>query len=129
MTLRNDSSHPVVVAFHPEVLRFDVVGPEGADSCAWPVQPGAPTREQFAPIAPHGSTTVVATLPSFCGDHTFDRPGSYFVRARIDTTRTGGSTIGIRAFEGVVVAADPTVLRLHKGRAAPALVRPKLEEP
>jgi hypothetical protein len=129
VTLRNDGSHAVVVAFHPEVLRFDVVGPEGADSCTWPVQPGAPTREQFTPLAPGGTTTLVATLPSYCGEHTFDRAGAYFVRARIDTSRTGGSAIGVRAFEGMVVAAEPTVVRLHRGRAAPALVRPKLEEP
>jgi hypothetical protein len=129
VTLRNDGAHAVVVAFRPEVLRFDVVGPDGADSCTWPVQPGAPTREKFSPLAPGGSTTVVATLPSYCDEHTFDRPGAYFVRARIDTSNTGGSTIGVKAFEGLVVAADPTVVRLHKGRAAPVLVRPKLDEP
>jgi hypothetical protein len=129
VTLRNDGTHAVVVAFQPQVLRFDVVGPEGADSCTWPVQPGAPTREQFSPLAAGGTTTVAATLPSYCGDHTFDRPGVYFVRARVDTRGTGGSAVGVKAFEGELVAAEPTVIRLHKGRAGPMLVRPKLEEP
>ena len=129
VTLRNDGTHAVFVAYRPEVLRFDVVGPEGADHCTWPVQPGAPTRERFSPLGPGATTSLVATLPSYCDQHTFDRPGLYFVRAHVDTRATGGSVVGVRAFEGEVVAPEPTVVRLHKGREAPALLRPKLEEP
>ncbi|MGH7440713.1 MAG: hypothetical protein ACRENE_33895, partial [Polyangiaceae bacterium] len=129
VTLRNDGSHAVFVAYRPEVLRFDVVGPAGADHCTWPVLPGAPTREQFSSLASGATTSLVATLPSYCDQHTFDRPGLYLVRAHVDTRATGGSAVGVRAYEGEVVAPEPTVVRLHKGRAGPVLARPKLEEP
>jgi hypothetical protein len=129
VSLRNDGTHAVVVRFRPEVLRFDVVGPGGADHCTWPAQMGAPSREQFTTLGPGATTTLSATLPTYCDTHTFDRGGVFFVRAHVDTRQTSGGLVGVRAFEGELVATDATVVRLHRGRAPSPLARPKLEEP
>ncbi len=128
VTLRNGGSHAVAVRFQPQVLRFDLVGPGGVDHCTWPVPLSAPTREQFTTVGPGASTSLVATLLSYCDSHSFDREGVYFVRARVDTRNTSGSAVGLPAFEGELVAIEPTVLRLHRGRAPAPLPRPKLEE-
>jgi hypothetical protein len=130
VSLRNDGSHAVSVRFLPEVLRFDVLGPSGVEHCAWPTQPGAPTREQFGKVAPGGSTELLSSLQAYCGSHTFDEPGLYFVVARADT-RPGqaGPSVGPPSFEGELVASNATVLRLHKGRAPKPAPRPHLQEP
>ncbi len=129
VTLRNDGTHAVVVRFRPEVLRFDLVGPDGVDHCTWPVSLGAPTREQFTTLTPKATSQLTAALTAYCGSHTFDPSGLFFVRARVDTRQTSGALIGVRAFEGELVASSPAVVRLHRGRAPKPLARPKLEEP
>lgn len=129
VTLRNDGTHAVVVRFRPEVLRFDLVGPDGVDHCAWPVLPAAPTREQFTTLAPKAASQLTATLTAYCGSHAFDPSGLFFLRVRVDTRKTSGALIGLQAFEGELVASSPAVVRLHRGRAPKPLPRPKLEEP
>jgi hypothetical protein len=127
VTLRNDGRHAVAVRYRPEFLRFDVVGPDGVESCAWPVLPGAPTREQFTTLSPKADSQLVAALTAYCSSHAFDEPGLLVVRARVDTRQSSGALVGLRAFEGELVAPAPTFARLHRGRAPRPQPRPKLE--
>jgi hypothetical protein len=130
VSLRNEGSHAVAVRFLQEVLGFDVLGPTGVEHCAWPVPPTAPTREQITKIAPGGTTELLASLQAYCGSHTFDQPGLYFVLAHADMRRsTAGPAAGPLSFEGELVATNATVIRLHKGREPKPAGRPQLQEP
>jgi hypothetical protein len=129
ITLRNDGGQPVSVRLRPETLAFDVIGPDSVQPCVWPTVPGAAMREAFTRIAPGGSASLNVLLSAYCGGHTLDQAGLYVVRPRLDTRRASGESVGIRSFDGVVVAATPTVVRLHRGNAVPALRRPRLEPP
>ncbi len=53
--------------------------------------------------------------------------GLYVVRATLDTRSASGAEIGIRSFDGQVIATSPTVVRLRKGSEPEPLVRPVLE--
>jgi hypothetical protein len=127
VTLRNAGTSAVAVRFRPDVLRFDVVGPAGVRHCKWATLPGAPLRDQFTTLAPGASTTLVATVPSFCDAHTFDEPGVYFVRAGVDTRAPAGRLAGLHAFEGDRIADEVTVVRLNKGRSPRPAPPPKLD--
>jgi hypothetical protein len=127
LTLRNDGTQPVVVRLRPETLAFDVIGPDSVQTCSWPSVPGAAVREAFTRIAPGASAPLDVLLSAYCGGHMLDQAGLYVVRPRLDTRRASGESIGIRSFDGVVVGATPTVVRLHRGNAVPALRRPRLE--
>ncbi len=125
MTLANDSGHAVVVRFRPETVAFDVIGPAGAQHCAWPVLPAAPTPDLFTTLAPKAATTLELELSAYCPTRTFDQGGLLIVRPRLDTRGASGAHIGLRAFDGVVVAARPTLLRVHRGLAQPTVTRPQ----
>jgi hypothetical protein len=129
ITLRNDGAQPVAVRLRPETLGFDVIGPDSVQTCAWPTVPGAAMREAFTRIPPGGSTTLDVLLSAYCAGHALDQAGLYVVRPRLDTRRASGESVGIRSFDGVVLAVTPTVVRLHRGNAVPALRRPRLEPP
>jgi hypothetical protein len=129
VTLRNESAQPVVVRLRPETLGFDVIGPDSVQTCAWPTVPSAAMREAFTRIAPGGSATLDVLLSAYCGGHALDQAGLYVVRPRLDTRRASGESVGVRSFDGVVLAVTPTVVRLHRGNAIPALRRPRLEPP
>ena len=127
VTLRNDGRNPVIVRFRPEVLQFDVMGPGAIERCAWPTPPAAPLREMFTTLAPKASTTLDITLSSYCTGQALDQPGLVIVRPRIDTREASGAALGLRTFDGELMAAAPTVVRLHRGAAPPPpLVRPQL---
>lgn len=127
VTLRNEGMHSVAVRFRPDALRFEVIGPGAVERCSWPVPIGAPTREQFTTLGASGTTSLVATLLSYCNAATFDRPGLYFVRAHFEARDTSRGSLGLRVFEGDLVAGEPTLVRLHKSRTSDPQ-RPKLEE-
>ncbi len=126
VTLHNDGARPVVVRFRPDTVAFDVIGPSGAQHCSWPVLPAAPMGELFAPLPPNGSTSLSLELAAYCPLKTFDQAGLLIVKPRFDTRGASGARIGIRAFEGTVVASTPTFIRLRHGRTTPALTRPQL---
>jgi hypothetical protein len=115
------------VRLRPETLAFDVIGPDSVQTCSWPTAPGAAVREAFTRIAPGASATLDVLLSAYCGGHTLDQAGLFVVRPRLDTRHASGESVGIRSFDGAVVAATPTVVRLHRGNAVPALRRPRLE--
>jgi hypothetical protein len=127
VTLRNDGARAVVVRFRPETLRFELLGAERADHCAWPSLAGAPIVDQFATIPPKGTSTLRVVLGAYCAAHAFDQAGLYLVVARLDTRNASGATLGLHTFDGEVTATSPTVVRLHRGRAPKVLARPKLE--
>jgi hypothetical protein len=127
LTLRNEGTQPAIVRLRPETLGFDVVGPDSVQACAWPTVPGAPLREAYTRIAPRGTATLSVLLSAYCSGHALDQGGLYVVRPRLDTRRASGAAIGYRSFDGVVVAATPTIVRLHRGSEARPLRRPHLE--
>jgi hypothetical protein len=127
VTLRNDGSIPVTVRFQPEMLGFDVVGPGADERCMWPTLPAAPTRELFTTISPKGEARLTVVLRAYCSDRTFERSGLLTVRAWLDARDAGGASVGLRAFEGRVFAAAPTLVRLQRGSVAQPLVRPRLQ--
>ncbi|MBV9947882.1 MAG: hypothetical protein JOZ69_13595 [Myxococcales bacterium] len=127
VTLRNEGSRTVLARFRPEALSFDLIGPAGVETCGWPVMPANPVREVFSSLPPHGSETLTVTLSSYCTGHGLDASGLLVVRPRLDTRRSSGSSIGVPAFEGVVIAASPTLVRLHRGAARPDLEPPRID--
>jgi hypothetical protein len=128
VTLHNEGSRAVTVRFRPETLAFEVVGQTGVTDCGWPTPPTAAIRELFTTVPSGGSTTLSVLLGAYCAGHVFDNPGLLVVRPRVDTRKASGDSIGVRSFEGVVVATRPTVVRLHSGTAAPRVHRPRLAE-
>jgi hypothetical protein len=126
VTLRNEGSRAVTVRFRPETLAFDVTAAAGATDCVWPTPPTAPTRELYTTVPSGGSTTLSVLLGAYCGGHVLDNAGLLAVRPRLDTRKASGEAIGVRAFEGLVIATRPTLVRLHSGQVAPKLQRPAL---
>jgi hypothetical protein len=117
LTLRNDGGHATVVRFRPEVLDFDIIGPGGVERCRWPAVPAAPLPEMFTTLAPKAGTTLEVTLSAYCTDHGLDKPGLIVVWPRLDTHDATGAELHMRSFDGEVVAATPTIVRLHRGGA------------
>jgi len=130
VTIRNESQRTVVVRFRPEVLTFDVIGPGGIEQCGWATLPAAAMPEMFTTLPPNGSETLDLSLADYCTEGgALDQKGLLVVRPRLDTRNASGLAVGMRTFDGTLVANTPTVVRLHRG-AAPVgpLVRPRLED-
>jgi hypothetical protein len=125
VTLTNEGSRAIVVRFRPETVSFDVMGPGGAQQrCGWPALPTAAQRDLFTTLGPRASTTLDLELSAYCPTRAFDHEGLFVVRPRLDTRAASGAHIGVRAFDGVVLATTPTLARLHRGLAMPSPPRP-----
>jgi hypothetical protein len=127
LTLVNKGHRAAIVRFRPETLAFEVLGPSGADHCGWSALASAPTRDLFATLGPGASTALTVVLSAYCPTRVFDRAGFYVVRASLDTRKASGAEIGLRTFDGQVIAAAPTLVRLRHGSEPEALVRPRLQ--
>jgi hypothetical protein len=127
VTLTNKGSRAVIVRFRPETLAFDVVGPQGAMHCAWPVMASSPSRDVFSTLGAGASASLTVILSAYCNAKALATPGLYVVRGSLDTRHASGAEIGIRSFDGQVIATSPTVVRLRRGTAVEPLVRPTLE--
>ncbi len=127
ITLVNRGQRASIVRFRPETLAFDVVGPRGADHCAWSALPSAPTPDLFTTLGPGAETSLTIVLAAYCPVRVLATAGLYVVRASLDTRKASGAEIGIRSFDGQVIGTTPTVVRLRRGTAAETLVRPTLE--
>jgi hypothetical protein len=125
VTLVNHSGRAIVVRFRPETIGFDVIGPAGAQRCAWPALPTAATPDLFTTLAPKAATTLDLELSAYCPTRVFDQDGLLIVRPRLDTRAASGAHIGLRAFDGIVTAPAPTLVRLHRGLAQRPLSRPQ----
>ena len=128
VTLRNEGSRTVIVEVSPATFRFDVSAPTHLERCVWPAFPGAPTRESFTHVPPHGTASLTLILADYCDPKALE-PGLLLVRARLDTRKASGDSIGLRTFDGEVVATSPTLVRLHGGQGTKPIVRPRLEPP
>jgi hypothetical protein len=127
LTLRNEGARSIVVRFRPEVIGFDVIAPAGVEHCAWPMVPAAAMRELFTTVPPKGAETLSVALGSYCTKHALDQEGLIVARPRLDTRNASGAAVGLRSFDGEVIALTPTVVRLHRGAKPLPLVRPRLE--
>ncbi|HEX4445841.1 MAG TPA: hypothetical protein VH044_03870 [Polyangiaceae bacterium] len=127
VTLTNTGHRAAIVRFRPETISFDVVGPAETTHCAWVALPAAPTRELFATLAPGGQTSLTLLLSAYCPTRMLTGSGLYVVRATFDTRKASGADIGIRSFDGQVIAVSPTIVRLRHGTLADPLVRPQLQ--
>jgi len=116
VTLRNEGMSPVTVRFRPDVLGFDVTGPNGSTRCTWPTLPSAPTREVFTTISPSKESGLTLTLRAYCAPDTFARPGMYLVKPWLDTRVTSAGGLGVDAFSGRVVATSGTFVRVQRGK-------------
>jgi hypothetical protein len=127
VTLTNKGRRAAIVRFRPETLGFDVVGPRGADHCSWSALPSAPTRDLFTTLGAGAQTSLTVLLSAYCSARVLARSGLYVVRASLDTRRASGAEIGLRSFDGQVIATSPTVVRLRRGTEVETLAHPSLE--
>jgi hypothetical protein len=127
VTLINTGHRSSIVRFRPETVGFDVVGPAETTHCAWVALPSAPTRELFMTLAAGGQTSLTLLLSAYCPTRTLSGSGLYVVRASFDTRKASGTDIGIRSFDGQVIAVSPTLVRLRHGSVPDPLVRPQLQ--
>jgi hypothetical protein len=127
VTLHNDGKRPVRLRFRPETLGFDVTSSSGVQHCGWPTMPSAPTRDYFSTLAPGGAESLTVLIGDYCGRAPFERSGLVVVRPNLDTRRAGGEAIGLKTFDGVVIAATPSVVRLHHGNEKQHIERPRLD--
>jgi hypothetical protein len=127
VTLHNAGRRPVFVRFRPETLRFEVTSPGGSEDCRWPMPPVAAMRELFTRVSPGGTTDLSVLLDAYCTKQSLDRAGLLLVRPALDTRQASGAEIGLRTFEGRVLAARETVVRLHRGSGPRQLQQPHLE--
>jgi hypothetical protein len=129
LSLVNKGHRAAIVRFRPETVGFEVLGPGGADHCGWSARASAPTGDLFTTLAPDGSVALTVMLADYCPTRTFQQAGFYVVRASLDTRKASGAEIGLRSFDGQVIATAPTLVRLRHGSQAEVLVRPKLLPP
>jgi hypothetical protein len=125
--LTNKGHRAAIIRFRPETLGFDVVGPRGADHCSWSALPSAPTRDLFTTLGAGAQTSLTVLLSSYCSARVLARSGLFVVRASLDTRKASGADIGIRSFDGQVIATSPSVVRLRRGTEVQPLTHPSLE--
>jgi hypothetical protein len=128
LTLHNEGSSSVVVRFRPDTVGFDVSRPGIAMRCEWPVLPGAPSRELYAVVPPQGVLELSLMLMSYCPTSMFQHPGLMIVRPWLDTRATSGRLVGVRSFDGLVVAGRTTLVLLERGSAPEPVTDPRLLE-
>ena len=127
VTLVNEGARAAVLVFRPEMIRFRVAGPAGTVSCGSAVERASPIRELFSTLSPRGRSQHTVLLSAACPDGTFDSPGLYRATAILDTSWSSGRAIGIRSFDGIVTAREPTLVRVRTPRRALPAKRPVLD--
>jgi hypothetical protein len=137
VTVTNHTAATEQFLFRPETLAFEVTGPSGVGvtdpspivRCAWPGPPPAPIEEAYTRLTPNQSASITVLLSALCPDDTLRHPGLYVIRARLDTRRTSGASIGLRTFAGTVLAPGTTRLRVREWNGPrPPAGRPQLAE-
>jgi hypothetical protein len=127
VTARNAGTRPVRLRFKPETLAFEVTTSRGVEHCGWPSPVGAPMRELFSTLPADGAESLSVLLSDYCNRKSFERGGLVVVRPQLDTRHASGQDIGLRTFDGQILAPVPTIVRLHKGTGGTHLARPHLE--
>src|SRR5262249_33656939 len=114
VTLTNVSTSTISTMFRPDTILFTVTGPSGGTTtCAFPRQGATPIRELFTSTGPKQRASVTVLFTATCSPGTFDDVGIYRVWPRLDTTGTSGHSIGLKTWDGVVVAKVPLVVRIR----------------
>ncbi len=119
---RGDSAPRSSFASAPRRSAFEAVGPRGAEHCAWPMPMSAPTpRGLQRRSPPHGrlATSSRSSCPRTShrayGPSSLRSAGLFVVaRASLDTRTASGADVGLRTFDGQVIATSPTVVRLRR---------------
>lgn len=125
VTLTNTGLRAGAVYFRPQTLGFDVFGPDGATHC--PAVGTRAVRELFTSLGPKGKTQLSLLVGPSCPPGTFDVPGIYEMRARLDTRGVTGSPETLHAFEGEAIADGLTLLRVRQGAPHAPKPPPKIE--
>jgi hypothetical protein len=131
VTLRNESSQPIVVHFRPETLGFEVerAGGGGVELCSWPTMRAAPTRELFTTLAPKkGAAELTVMLATYCTGNILDTEGLLVVRPWLDTRVSSGQSVGLRSYDGRIDAKSFTFVRLHRGAVEDPRARARMQE-
>jgi hypothetical protein len=128
LTLANESDHAVTTFFRASTLAFTVNGPAGSVSCGSPRAIAEPFRELFTTIGVKGKSSTTLLVSALCPADTFDEPGIYRVVARVDTRGTSGRNIGLKTWDGEVVAKTPALIRVRTPRkTTPPAKKPQLD--
>jgi hypothetical protein len=118
LTLKNESSRAVTLAFRPQTVAFEVVSPSGRrTTCGTPGMTGI-GRELLTTLGKDRQSALTLAIGRICPDGTFDERGLYAIGAKVDTRRTsvsGGESLSL--YSGAVTADKPTWLRVRVGRA------------
>lgn len=118
VTLKNESSRAVTLAFRPQTVSFEVVSPSGRrTTCGTPGMTGI-GRELLTTLGKDRQSALTLAIGRICPDGTFDERGLYAIGAKVDTRRTsvsGGESLSL--YSGAVSADKPTWLRVRVGRA------------
>ncbi len=126
VSVTNTGARASTFLFRPQTLGFDVIGPTGlATRCGGPGE-SAGIREFFTTLAPKAKTSIVILPAALCPSRTFDRPGVYEVRPRLDTRSASGRSLGLHTFDDLVVG-PPSLLRIRSLRANTAQPAPIIE--
>jgi hypothetical protein len=126
LTLRNEGSSPVIVRFRPDSVGFDVSRPGMSQRCVWPAVPTSPSRDLYATVPAHGSVDLTIVLTAYCHGDVLAWPGLIAVRPWLDTRFSSGRALGIRSFDGIVIASRPTLVRLQHTSTPVPVTEPAL---
>lgn len=116
ISLANGSERPISLLYRSDQIQFGVTGPAGLVVCGLPRTVAAPIRELFATVAVGARVDTNVLVTTACPPGTFDDAGVYRVVPRLDTTGTSGRTIGLRTWDGLVVAKTPVLVRVRSSR-------------
>ncbi len=128
LTLENEGTHATAVMLRPENIGFDVTAPGGSGGVSTRCSAAGvePIREFVSTLPPKGRASTSLLPGNVCPGHTFDLPGLYEVRPRLDARASSDAAIGVRLFSGEVVG-PPFLLRVHRGRGEAPLPTPRVE--
>jgi hypothetical protein len=116
ITIANESDRAVTTFFRSSTLAFTVNGPAGSVACGSPRAIAEPFRELFTTIGVKGKSAATLLVSALCPAGTFDEPGIYRVIARLDTRGTSGRNVGLKTWDGEVVAKTPALIRVRTPR-------------
>lgn len=120
VTVTNDGDQSALLLFRPEVIRFDVTGPQASASCGGTASVTSPIRELYGSIGVKQKASLALLLNTMCPTDTFDEPGIYRVTATLDTTSASARSIGLKTWDGESTARAPLLLRVRNPRRPPA---------
>lgn len=128
ITLANESDRSVTTFFRASTLAFTVNGPAGSVACGSPRAIAEPFRELFTTIGVKGKSSQTLLVTALCPAGTFDEPGVYRVVAKLDTRGTSGRNVGLKTYDGEVIAKTPALIRVRTPRkTAPPTKKPQLD--